>query len=200
MVRHAGDKQFAVAQSLDMSEHTLRNHLTTIYSNLGLINRVRPSITRLARALVNRQNEPVPGERLLGSYSGESEVRPFLTCLQRDDAGGIAAATAADPWMIERRGPMLLLISAVRGKIKAAEGFLRFATEPIVVDLDDNGKAWLAANRNRIELSRLSPYSPEFNPIEGVWKQSKKRTAHNTFYRTADEREASADALQPAKE
>lgn len=37
---------------------------------------------------------------------------------------------------------------------------------------------------------RLPPYSPELNPIEGVWKQTKKRTTHNTFYRTTDERDA----------
>lgn len=56
-------------------------------------------------------------------------------------------------------------------------------------NLKDDGKAWLAAHRNRIELARLPPYSPEFNPIEGVWKQTKKRTTHNTFYRTIDERD-----------
>ena len=61
-------------------------------------------------------------------------------------------------------------------------------------NLDDEGKAWLAANRARIELSRLPPYSPEFNPIEGVWKQSKKWTTHNTFYRTTTERDAALTA------
>jgi transposase len=61
-------------------------------------------------------------------------------------------------------------------------------------NLDADGKAWLAANRARIELSRLPPYSPEFNPIEGVWKQSKKRTTHNTFYRTTTERDAALTA------
>jgi transposase len=57
-------------------------------------------------------------------------------------------------------------------------------------NLDANGKAWLYANTHRIELFRLPPYSPEFNPIEGVWKQTKKRTTHNRFYRTTDERDA----------
>jgi len=61
-------------------------------------------------------------------------------------------------------------------------------------NLNDEGKAWLAANRARIELSRLPPYSPEFNPIEGVWKQTKKRTTHNTFYKTTDERDAALTA------
>jgi transposase len=61
-------------------------------------------------------------------------------------------------------------------------------------NLDEAGKAWLAANRARIQLFRLPPYSPEFNPIEGVWKQTKKRTTHNTFYRTTDERDAALTA------
>lgn len=61
-------------------------------------------------------------------------------------------------------------------------------------NLGEHGKAWLAANRARIALFRLPPYSPEFNPIEGVWKQTKKRTTHNTFYRTTDERDAALTA------
>jgi DNA-binding NarL/FixJ family response regulator len=40
MVRHAGDKQLVVADELRMSEHTLRNHLTTIYSKLGVHGRL----------------------------------------------------------------------------------------------------------------------------------------------------------------
>ena len=61
-------------------------------------------------------------------------------------------------------------------------------------NLDTEGKAWLAANHHRLELFRLPPYSPEFNPIEGVWKQTKKRTTHNTFFRTTDERDAALTA------
>lgn len=61
-------------------------------------------------------------------------------------------------------------------------------------NLDAEGKAWLAANRRRLALFRLPPYSPEFNPIEGVWKQTKKRTTHNTFFHTTDERDAALTA------
>jgi len=39
-------------------------------------------------------------------------------------------------------------------------------------------------------LFRLPPYSPELNGIEGVWKATKKRTTHNRFYATTDERDA----------
>ncbi len=57
-------------------------------------------------------------------------------------------------------------------------------------NLDADGKAWLRENAGRIELCRLPPYSPEFNPIEGVWKVTKKRTTHNRFFHTAAERDA----------
>lgn len=40
MVHSAGSKLLAVADALHMSEHTLRNHLTTIYSKLGVRGRL----------------------------------------------------------------------------------------------------------------------------------------------------------------
>jgi two-component system nitrate/nitrite response regulator NarL len=40
MVRNSAAKQFAVAADLCMSEHTLRNHLTTIYAKLGVRGRL----------------------------------------------------------------------------------------------------------------------------------------------------------------
>ncbi|HJV62334.1 MAG TPA: response regulator transcription factor [Albitalea sp.] len=40
MVQHAGAKQLVVADALEMSEHTLRNHLTTIYGKLGVRGRL----------------------------------------------------------------------------------------------------------------------------------------------------------------
>ena len=36
IVHHRGEKSLAVADALGMSEHTLRNHLTVIYSKLGV--------------------------------------------------------------------------------------------------------------------------------------------------------------------
>ena len=57
-------------------------------------------------------------------------------------------------------------------------------------NLDAGGKIWLKENRHRIELHRLPPYSPNFNAIEGAWKETKKQTTHNRFFRTAEERDA----------
>ena len=59
--------------------------------------------------------------------------------------------------------------------------------------LDDAGKAWLGQHGDEIELHRLPPYSPEFNPMEGVWKTTKRVTTHNRFFLTTTERD---DALR----
>ena len=56
--------------------------------------------------------------------------------------------------------------------------------------LDDEGKAWVRDNPDKIELNRLPPYSPEFNPTEGVWKATRKHATHNRFYATVQDRDA----------
>lgn len=56
--------------------------------------------------------------------------------------------------------------------------------------LDDDGKRWLRKNRHRIELHRLPAYSPEFMPMEGIWKTTRKLTTHNAFFVTPDQRNA----------
>lgn len=60
--------------------------------------------------------------------------------------------------------------------------------------LDEAGKAWLANNAEAIELHRLPPYSPEFNPTEGVWKTTRKLVTHNRFFATVEERDGALTA------
>ena len=74
---------------------------------------------------------------------------------------------------------------------------MRYSRQKIFLVIDNapchhlrpEGKEWLASNHDRIELFRLPPYSPNLNPIEGAWKETKKRTTHNRFFRTTDERD-----------
>jgi two-component system, NarL family, nitrate/nitrite response regulator NarL len=51
MVRACGAKQLAVAADLGISEHTLRNHLTTIYSKLGVHGRLELHMYAVAHGL-----------------------------------------------------------------------------------------------------------------------------------------------------
>lgn len=56
-------------------------------------------------------------------------------------------------------------------------------------NLDEHGKLWLHQNKHRIELFRLPPYSPEFNPMEPIWKTTRKMTTHNRFYTCVTDRD-----------
>jgi truncated hemoglobin YjbI/ankyrin repeat protein len=93
-----------------------------VVKNPTIIDYIKPHISRLAMALVNRADEPAPGERLR-DIGGANPL--FLRSLQRDDAAGIAAAAALHPQAILWHGSRLLLVAAVRGKARAAEALLR---------------------------------------------------------------------------
>lgn len=58
VVQHRGAKSFAVADSLGMSEHTLRNHLTVIYSKLGVRGKLDLYAFALEHGMANAS--PVP--------------------------------------------------------------------------------------------------------------------------------------------
>lgn len=57
-------------------------------------------------------------------------------------------------------------------------------------NLPPEGRDWLKANRQLIELHRLPPYSPELMPVEGIWKQTRKLATHNKFYADVEQRNA----------
>jgi len=44
-------------------------------------------------------------------------------------------------------------------------------------------QAFLAAHRDRITVEPLPSYSPDYNPIEYLWKKTKKRATHNQYFK-----------------
>ena len=86
----------------------------------AVINPIRPFITRLAIGLVNRVDEPVPGERIR-----DVSDPVFMQSVQHDDAASIAKDAAGYPHVLQLHGPKLLLVAVVRGKVRAAEELLR---------------------------------------------------------------------------
>ena len=47
--------------------------------------------------------------------------------------------------------------------------------------------------REKIELIRLPAYSPDLNPIEQVWRKTRREMTHNRYYKNAGELESSLD-------
>ncbi len=47
-------------------------------------------------------------------------------------------------------------------------------------------KAWLKKNKRRLCLLFLPPYSPELNPIERVWKLTRRNCTHNQYFPSLD--------------
>ena len=45
---------------------------------------------------------------------------------------------------------------------------------------------WLVKNKHKIELFFLSLYSPELNPVERVWKNTRYSATHNWYFPTLD--------------
>jgi transposase len=45
-------------------------------------------------------------------------------------------------------------------------------------------RKWLEGKQDRIELHYLPPYSPKFNATEYVWKETRRKTTHNRFFKT----------------
>ena len=46
---------------------------------------------------------------------------------------------------------------------------------------------WLHQHRKRLTLLFLPPYSPELNPIERVWKLTRRMATHNRHFPTLDD-------------
>jgi truncated hemoglobin YjbI/ankyrin repeat protein len=100
------------------------------------INPIKPFITRLALGLVNRVDEPVPGERIR-----DVSDPFFMPSVQRDDAAGIAKDAAAHAHVLLMHGPRLLLVAVVRGKVRAAEELLRQGVSANAVALSPGSDA-----------------------------------------------------------
>lgn len=43
-------------------------------------------------------------------------------------------------------------------------------------------QAFLASHRDRVTAEPLPSYSPDFDPIEYLWKKTKQRATHNKYF------------------
>jgi transposase len=47
-------------------------------------------------------------------------------------------------------------------------------------------KNWFTEHSDRLTVCQLPSYSPDYNPIEYLWRKTKKRTTHNEYFETFD--------------
>ncbi len=71
MVKHRGVKNLVVADALSMSEHTLSNHLTVIYSKLGVPGKLNLYVYAMEHRLVD-MSPGVDRRRAPGTQAGDS--------------------------------------------------------------------------------------------------------------------------------
>src|SRR5205807_2474211 len=87
-----------------------------------------------------------------------------------------------------------LFYQGIEGRFNSEsyQGFLQMiveqTTQPLLL-IHDGARyhtsaatqAFLAAHRDRITVEPLPSYSPDYNPIEYLWKKTKKRATHNQY-------------------
>lgn len=52
-------------------------------------------------------------------------------------------------------------------------------------------KEFIKGIKSKMELIYLPPYSPELNPIEFLWKKTRRAVTHNRYFETLDEQRIS---------
>lgn len=67
--------------------------------------------------------------------------------------------------------------------------------------IEDEKETLYAGIREKVVFVRLPPYSPDFNPIEQVWRITRRENTHNVFFKGKAELEQTVDVafLQWAK-
>jgi transposase len=99
---------------------------------------------------------------------------------------------------------LLLKLSEGAGKFNAVtyEAFLRQLLEQITVPiiLIEDGASYhrsqaveqfRQAHAQRLTVHRLPAFSPQFNPIEKLWKNTKKKATHLKYFKAFNELRAS---------
>lgn len=76
---------------------------------------------------------------------------------------------------------------------------LRETRKPVIIVHDGAGyhtskrTAQFTSSKKRLTLFRLPPYSPDFNPIEGLWRNIKKAATHLMYFPSFDDLRSAVD-------
>src|SRR5713226_5235913 len=68
------------------------------------------------------------------------------------------------------------------GAVRLRDGRVVFITDNAPYHHSRLHKPWREKHADRFVLDFLPPYSPELNPIERVWKLTRRRCLHNRYF------------------
>jgi transposase len=109
----------------------------------------------------------------------------------RKSIGYFGAVRLRDGKLAYRREPDKFNAESFFAHLKQLHGHAGRCARRVVCILD-NAKyhharlhlEWRIAHRDRIDLLYLPPYSPELNPVERVWKLTRRLCLHNRYFPT----------------
>lgn len=154
------------------------------------------TLSATALKQLKAQGVPVEGVRALSALKGQrfETAGAFLQAVEQH----LGAET------LGRYRALLLKLGEGAGKFNAAtyEAFLRQLLERITVPiiLIEDGASYhrsqaveqfRQAHAERLTVHRLPAFSPEFNPIEKLWKNTKKEATHLKYFKAFDALRAS---------
>jgi transposase len=107
----------------------------------------------------------------------------------RKSVGYFGAVRLRDGTGLFRQEPGMFEGSTVWGYLRELELASRVPGRRVIVIID-NAKYhhaklhadWREAHQGRFDLDFLPPYSPELNPIERVWKRTRRNCLHNVYF------------------
>jgi len=111
----------------------------------------------------------------------------------RRSVGYFGAVRLRDGKLVFRRETQSFNAATFFEFLRSLKQITRRASRPAVV-ITDNAKyhhavlhkEWRAANAKTLRLDFLPPYSPELNPIERVWKLTRRLCLHNRYFETLE--------------
>jgi len=109
----------------------------------------------------------------------------------RKGVGYFGAVRLRDGWLVVRQEPEKFNGQTTWGFLQHLEAQSREADRQVVV-ITDNAKfhharlhlAWRDAQADHFRLDYLPSYSPDLNPIERVWKLTRKLCIHDQYFPT----------------
>lgn len=118
----------------------------------------------------------------------------------RKSVGYFGAVRLRDGQFVYRREMGKFNAQSFWAFLQQIEAVSRESGRPVILIVDNARyhhaklhRTWREENVDHFRLDYLPPYSPELNPIERVWKLTRRNRLHNRYFQTLAEIEATVE-------